>query len=126
MRFPFPGQLPGASRKVAWSFGLLHGLCAISLLYPYMGPVFHLVPLGLLLFLIRHKLPAEARVPYRFLVQRALLLGLVTLVCWLVLFNLNLHGWTVLYFSLLPLFIADTMAAFKGGVGLFFWRGRDD
>lgn len=125
MRFPFPGRLPGASRKLAWLFGVMHGLLGVSILYPYIGPVINLLPLTLLLVLLRHRLPAEAAVPYRFMVQRLGLIALLTLGCWLVLFNLGLHCWPVLYFSLLPLCIADAVAAFRGDVGLFYWRGRD-
>jgi len=125
MRFPVPGRLPGASRKVAWLFGLMHGLCGISLLYPYMGPVINLLPMVLLLVLLRKRLSAEMVVPYRFLVQRVVLIGAITLLCLVVLFNLGLHCWPVLYFSLLPLCIADAAAAFRGEIGLFYWRGKN-
>lgn len=123
IHFPLPGQLPGASRKVTWLFGLAHSLCAMSLLYPYLGPLLHLVPLTLLLFIIRKKLPAEATVSYRFLAQRMLLLGVITLVCLFLLLQFNLHIWPVIYFTVLPLYVADAIHAFKGNVGLFYVRG---
>lgn len=125
MHFPFPGLLPGTSRKVKLLFTLLHGLCAVSIIYPYYGPVIHVVAMGIFLLLIRTRLPAEAQVAYHFLIQRLGLIALLTLVMWVLALNNGLGLWHLLYPTLLPLCIADAIQASRGDVGLFYVRGRN-
>lgn len=126
MRFPRPGRLPGSSGAARWLFGVVHGFYALSLLYPYMGPVFMLPPLALALVFLRKRLPFDTHVAYRFMLQRLGLILLLTTLSWLVLFKLEWHNWQVIYFTLLPLCVADAVAAFRGDVGLFYWQGRHD
>lgn len=125
MQFPLPGQLPGASRKVMFAFGMLHTLCAISLVYPYLGAFALMIPLAVILFLLRQRIPAEAQMAYRFLIQRMLLIAAVLLLYLILELQTGLQVWVAIYFTLLPLCIADTTQAFRGGVGLFYVRGRD-
>lgn len=122
MDFPFPGKLPGANRGTMLAYGLMHMFCGISLIYPYFG-VLALVPLGMLLFIRQVQMIPQAQVANRFLLQRIALILFVAAVCTGLWLQAGVYAWTVLYFTLLPLCIADSVSAFRGEVGLFYWRG---
>ena len=122
MDFPLPGKLQGANRGTMLTYGLMHMFCAASLVYPYFGPL-ALLPLAVLLFVRRPWMTPQAQVSYRFLMQRIMLVLCVTAGCTSLWLQADIYAWPVLYFTLLPLCIADAASAFRGDVGLFYWRG---